>query len=488
MRRSRRLSPLRRFRPRTTLVALLVAAGLVSGPPAAAVQTDPGHAGGGGAAAAAGSSVADARLAFTRGVLAFHDGDYETARARFEEAARLAPEDGTARYWLGLAELNLGRPAAAAGALRASLDAPEPPAAEPGEVRARLEEAERRARAAEPAEAEPVPAPAWGGDFRVLPEVPRWDLRLSLSAGSDSNPNLLGDDLVLLSPDGELIEGEESDTVVLGDLRLGLQGADDERGLSWGVVLTGHQTLYSDFDYLDLGRLGAVAQVAWGADPLGYLSGPFGYARVPMGRAPVSVLVQAGAERHWIDGEELADGLVAGGTLAVRQAGRGQTQLEVSWRDLDFEAVPSSPADADEEIVRATLAQYLYFGRRDRYLRLDARAGERDGAPSRDASIAAAGAEVSLPFAGRFALYLTGSYEEQDYDRPESNPFTLTGPPREDEIVRFGGSLVWRALDRLFVSGRATWIDRDIGIEAPFGVPDLSYQRAVATLGVSWIF
>lgn len=473
-------SPIPRSAVPARLPVLVLALALCWAPGATAQAPDPVPA----EASASAAPLADARLAFTRGVLAFHDGDFEAARERFREAVRLAPDDGTASYWLGLAELNLGRPAEAAAAIRRALDAPEPPAADRSEVLARLEQAE----AAAPGVEEAVPAPGWGGDFRVLPEVPPWDLRLSLAAGTDSNPNLLGDDLVLATPDGEVVEGEESDTVVLGDVRFGLQGADEEREVVYGVVLRGHQSLNSDFDYLDLARVGVTGQLAWGADPLGYLSGPFGYSRVPMGRSPVSVLLQAGAERHWLDGDVLADGLLAAGTLAVREGGRGQTQLEVSWRKLDFDEAPRGFARPDDTELRATLAQYLYLGRRDRYLRLDATAGERDAGLPRDASLTAAGAELSLPLAERLVLYVTGAWEEEDFDEPESNPFTFTGPPREDETVRLGGSLVWRALDRLFVSGRATWTDRDIGVEAPFSVPDLSYQRTVATVGVSWIF
>lgn len=438
---------------------------------------------------------ADAALAFTHGVLAFHREDFETARERFGEVVRLAPEDGNARYWLGLTELNLGRPSEAASSFRQSLDAARPPDVPRDEVRSSLAEAERRAAEVAPAEHEPVPAPGWTGDFAVLPEVRPWDLRVSLAAGTDSNPNLLADDLVLATPDGEVVEGQESDTVLLADLRLGFQrggGAGGDGNLSYGVAFRGSRSAYSDFDFLDATHLDATVQLAWGRDPAGYVTGPLGYARVPFGRTPVSVLVQVGLSRDELEGDGLspsgADGTLGAATLVLREAGWGQTQIEGSWRDLDFDDDLPGPLARSGEEVRGRIAQYLYLGHRNRYLRLDAAAGQRDAGASRDASLTEAGAELSLPLARGWTLYASGSWTRDDYDEPESNLFTFAGPAREDDVVRLGGSLVWRALDRLFVSGRVTRIDHDIEVDAPFGVPDLSYERTVATIGMSWIF
>lgn len=476
------------------LVLLLVLVAVLPGPSRLlAAEGDAGAAGPAGTAPAA-----DAKLAFGRGVLAFHDGDFDVAREHFAEAVRLAPEDGTARYWLGVTELNRGRPAEAARAIRESLDAPRTPSVPAEEVRATLADAERRAaRAAAappgpPGEAEPMPAPGWVGDVAVLPEVRPWDLRVSLAAGTDSNPNLLAEDLVLTTPDGEVVEGEESDTVVLADLRLGLQRVDESKDLAYGLALRGSHAAYSDFDDLDQTHLDATAQLAWGRDPLGYVTGPLGYTRVPFGRTPVSVLVQVGVSRDDLEGEGATDlsvdGLLGGAALIFREGGWGQTQLEGSWRDLDFDDDGAGPLARSGEEVRGGVVQYLYLGRRNRYLRVDIAAGQRDAGVSRDASLTEAGAELSLPLARRWTLYASGSYAREDYDEPESNLFTFSGPAREDDVVRVGGSLVWRALERLFVTGRVTRIDHDIDMDAPFGAPDLSYERTVATLGVSWIF
>lgn len=468
--------------------ALLVLGLLLPGaPPLAAAE--------GAEAARSTAPRADAALAFTRGVLAFHDGDFAAARERFEEAVQLAPDDGTARYWLGLTLLNLGEPAEAARAIRESLEAERPPAVDRAEARARLAEAEQRTGHEAP-EATLVPAPGWGGDFAVLPEVPRFEGRLFLGAGSDSNPNLLSADLTLTTPEGDPVEGEEADLVLLADARFAFQyssgGAGTGPARTWGLVLRGTQSLHDDFDYLDLGRTEAVAHLALGKDPLGYLTGPFGYARVPLGRSRVAFLVQVGASRDWLDGLGFAQRVVGGASLAVNEGAWGQTHLSASYQDEDFDDDPGAPLDAilarSGERTGGELAQYLFFGRRNRYLRLGVGAGDRDAGAAYDASWQEANAEASLPLAGRWTLYLSGALRSDDYDEPVSNLFAPAGEPRKDDETRLGGALVFRAFDRLFVSGRVTWIDHEIDLPAGFATPDLSYQRTLATLGVSWIF
>lgn len=440
---------------------------------------------------------ADAGLAFTRGVLAFHDGDFDEARARLEEAARLDPGDGTARYWLGLAYLNLGRPADAARAIRQGLAAERPAAVDPAEARARLAEAERRAEREVP-EAALVPAPGWGGDLAVLPEVPRFEGRLHLAAGLDSNPNLMPPDLVLAAPDGTVVDGEESDLVLLADARLAVQrtggGGESVGGAAatWGLVLRGSQALHQDFGDLDVGRVEAVAHLALGKNPLGYLTGPFGYARVPFGALRVAFLAQVGAARDWLDGEGYADRRVAGASLAIAQGTWGQTQVSASWEDVDFDDDPVPPFNEvlarSGERLAGELAQTFFLGRRNRSLRLAVGAGERDAGAAFDASFEEASAEASLPLAPRWTLYLAAAQRREDYDDPVSNLFAPGGDPRRDEETRLAASLVFRARDRLFVSGRVTWIDHRIDLPAGFATPDLSYERTIATLGASWTF
>lgn len=399
---------------------------------------------------------ADADLAFTRGVLAFHEGDFAAARDHFEEALRLAPGHEEASRWLELAGRNLDRP-------------PESPL---------------------------VAAPAWGGDFAVLPEVPGFEGRLFLGAGSDSNPNLMPADLVLATPEGDPVDGEESDVVLMADARLAFQHAGGEAGggpaRTWGLVVRGAQSLHEEFDYLDQGRVEAVGHLALGKDPLGYLTGPFGYARVPFGESRVALLAQVGASKDWLDGEGFADRLVAGASVSLNEGAWGQTRVSASYQDEDFDDDPGAPFEEllarSGERIRGELAQYLFFGRRDRYLRLGVAAEERDAGAAFDSSSEEASAETSLPLAGRWTLYLAGALRRQDFDEPASNPFDPFGEPRQDDETRLGAAMVFRAAGNLFVSGRVAWIDHEIDLPAGFAAPDLSYQRTLATLGVSWFF
>ena len=442
--------------------------------------------------------LADAELAFTHGVLAFHDGDFETARAAFEEAVRLAPGDGRARQWLGVTLLDLDLPREAATALRASLDARRPPA-DRAEVRARLAEAERRARG-EAGGSALVAAPGWGGDFAVLPEVPRFDGRLFLGVGADSNPNLLPDGLVLATPGGDPVAGAASDTVALADARLAVQAVDAEAGHSLGLVLHGAQSLHDTFGYLDLRRLGGVAQLALGKDPLGYATGPLGYARVPFGRSRWTWLLQAGWQTDSLDGHGFDDAFLAGTSLALEEPGAGsvggRTWLGVSFVDRSFDGDPSGSLKdilgRSGTELRGELAQYLFLSRRDRYLRLAVAAGRRDAGAAFDASSLEGSGELSLPLAAlgapRWTVYATGAYRRDEYDHAVSNLFAPTADPRQDREIRVGGSVVFRAVADLFVSGRVTWIDHRIDTPAGFAAPDLSYDRTLATLGLSWVF
>jgi|GEM_PF-1221494 len=470
-----------------------------------AVMTSPALAAEGGVGAspaARPAPAADARLAFTDGILAFYDKHWEEARTHFEEAVRLAPEDGTARYWLGVTYLNLGRPADAVREIEASLRAHDPARVDPAEVRSRLAEAKARARGvgAEGAEAALVPAPRWGGGFAVLPETPRFDGRLYLGIGTDSNPYLMPDGLVLVTPGGTVLDGAESDTVLLADVRLAGQWVDEASGRTAGVVVRGSQSVHDQFDELDLRRLGVVGQLALGKDPLGYLTGPLGYARVPFGESRWALLVQAGASKDWLNGEGFSDQRAGAVTGLLNEAGSsrgshrigGQTRLAVSYRDTSFDADRGGAAgeilDRGGEEIGATLGQYLFFARRNRYLRLSVGAFDRNAGAAYDASSVVADGELSLPLAARVTLYLSGAWRTDDYDESVSNPFAPAGEPRQDDELRLGGSLVVRAMARLFVSGRVTWIDHQIDLPGGFGTPDLSYDRTVATVGLSWIF
>lgn len=435
----------------TRILIAAVLLGLVAGGPLGA-QQEAGEPSPGRSSAQGPAPLADAKLAFTRGVLAFHDGDFAAAREHFEEALRLASGEPHAREWLELTRRHLDRPAETALA----------------------------------------PRPEWSGDFAVLPEAPRFEGRLYVGAGADSNPNLMPEDLVLATPGGEPVDGAEADTLLLADVRLALQAVNEEAGRAFGVVLRGGQTLHDAFDYLDFGRVEAVAHLALGKDPLGYLTGPFGYARVPSGRSRFALLLQAGAGKDWLDGEGFADRLLAGAALAMNQGGWGQARVELSYRDAERD---DDPTGALGEVLaltgdehRVELAQVFFFGRRNRSLKLGVAAGERDVGAAFDASSVEVLGEVSLPLAPRWTFYLDGAWRADDYDERVSNLFNPGGDPREDEERRLGGSLLFRATERLFLSGRVAWTDHEIDMPGGFSTPDLSYERTVVAVGLTWLF
>jgi tetratricopeptide (TPR) repeat protein len=460
------------------LALLCVGVALWAPPPAAAQETQ-GEA-----------PLADARLAFARGVVAYHAGDFETARQRFEEAARLSPDDGTVHHWLGLTYLNLDRPQDAAGAFRSSLRARLAPP-EPEEVRARLEEARRRVREAL-LDRPPLPAPDWIGTFRVLPETPSFDGRVYLGFGQDSNPNLLPDDLTVTSPDGDSVSGEDSDTAILADARVGFQAVNEEAGRTFGVALLGSQSLYGDFDYLDFRRLGGVATFSLGKEPAGFLTGPLGYIRTPRGLSRITFMVQVGISKDWLDGDDFADRLEGAVTLGLNEGDWGQTRLSAGYRDTEFEDDPSGVTGdflaRSGEALGGELAQYFYLGARNRYIRLGVGLWEHDAGLAFDRSTLELSGELAQPLGGRTTLYLSAGRRADDYDEPVSNRFDPFGEPREDEVLTLGGSLVVRVLDCLFVSGRASWTDHEIDQPAAFVAPDLSYERTFAALGATWTF
>ena len=74
-----------------------------------------------GVAAGAQEESAAAAVAFSDGVRAFQAGRDADALQRFGDAVKLDPANGTARYWLGLTLLRLGRPGEAVEQIERSL-------------------------------------------------------------------------------------------------------------------------------------------------------------------------------------------------------------------------------------------------------------------------------------------------------------------------------------------------------------------------------
>lgn len=406
-------------------------------------------------APAAAAATADAEVAFAFGLAAFHRGDYEEAAERFAAAVEADPDHAEASAWLERARRAAAGEEIAAGPLAAA-----PPLEEFG-------------------------------------DVPPWELDLRASFGNDSNPLRIADGVVAVSPDGtRVFVGPESDTVI----GLGVRGAlapvrgRGSRGGGWTLALVGegYQAIYDEIDFYDFTRLGATAQLAWGGDPSGFLAGPLGYLRVPLGNPRVGLLLQGGLTEDELDGEGYISTTAASASIFLRQGAAGTTRLSATWLDEEFDRDGSGIFEASGTVVEAELAQTFYLGRRERFLRLAAAAGERDAGAAFDASTLGARAELALPFGDGWTLTLAGGLERIDYDAVESNPvfgFLPVDEAREDTDTRLGAALSWAVTPRFLLTGRVSWTDRDADI-GPVAeqFTDYDYERTVAAVGFRWSF
>lgn len=393
------------------------------------------------------AATADAEVAFAFGLAAYHRGDFDEAVERFAQAVEADPDDQAARAWLDRARRR------AAG---------EDPAA--------------------PAAPEPPPLDAFGA-------VPPWEVELRASIGDDSNPALLADGVLYAGPDGALFDGPESDVVIAAGLRAAVAPV---RGGEWTLALVGeaYQAVYDELDFLDFGRLGAAAQLAWGADPSGFLAGPLGYLRVPIGNPRFGLLLQGALADDELDGEGYAATGSAAASLFWRQGAAGATRLSAVYRDQDFEGDGSGAFEASGTETEAEIEQTVYLGARNRFVRLAAAAGERDAGAAFDRSSVGGRAELALPLGAAWTLTLAGGAERTEYDGVESNPLFGRFPvdeAREDTVTRLGAALSWALTPRFLLTGRAAYTDRDADL-GPVAEQflDYDYERTVVAVGFRW--
>ncbi len=342
--------------------------------------------------------------------------------------------------------------------------------------------------------------PRYCGPF--WPEVARWrwDGWLGLSTGWDSNPNFLDDEMVLRTFDGDTVRGAAPDDVRDLDARLAFyrlnerNGADmaDQKsnGLSLGLTLEGGQSFYREFDYLDLAQSRAVVHLAWGKDPLSYLTGALGYSRVPHGAGPVSVLLQIGYTFTQLDGEMYFRGAGIALSMTARETPFTDTQLELIYQDLDFEETLLEGRDRSGNLRAIDLSQFFYLKRRNRYLRLGFMAGERDADRAYARSFIQPYLEATLPLKPNWSVLLTGSVRSTDFDYPESNLFLPTAATdrREDTTVAATLRLVWSIRPDLLLTAAWHHTDRDSKMELPPGIAGLDYERTQGTFGFRWLF
>ena len=453
-------------------------------PLAVAAQPEPSDADG---------PLATAEVAFTYGLAAYQEGDLDEAERLLAEAVAHQPEHGGAWYWLGLVHLRQGEGEAAERAFERALSARREPPVE----RARVRDDLARARRLGTGEEAVVAAPVYAGEVVTLQALPRWEGRLGLSYGDDSNPALLPEDLPAFLPDGDFVQGEESDSVIAADLRLEIHPFYGRGGWTLGAGLAGRQALFDDAGSLDFRHTRGFAHLAWGGDPAGYLVGPLGYTRVPVGNRRVALLFQAAVTEDELDGETFGESVEAAAAVTFRETGHAATQLDLVFRDEEFaddarvvlDPLGFFPGDREETSLR--LSQWLYFASRNGYLRLSALAGERDAGGDFDSDLTELAAEVALPLSPRLFVFLSGALGEEDYDGLGSNPLfgTFFGDePRQDETTRLSAAVTFAATPRLWVTLRGTSIDRDVALGAADQVLDLDTDRTVASIGLRWFF
>jgi len=435
--------------------------------------------------AEAGSAVA--QVSFTEGLVAFEEGDAAAAARLFAAAVENEPDEGTFLHWLGLAELRLGRAAEAAAHFEASLRARQPPAA----GRARVEGDLRLARTAAAAGAVAVTAPDYRPETLRFADLPRWEGRIALALGGDSNPELVTEERPFALPGETVPGGVPSDAVASLDAEAGFHPFYDRRGWSLGLDLSGHQSAYREEHDLDLTFVEGAASLGWGGDPRGALEGPLGALQVPAGQERLALLLQAGGSRAWLAGDLYRSTVDAAASLFVRESPATTTRVGASWSDRDFFPAGLPLLRPSGRELAGSVEQWIALGRPDRSLRLGAVAGRYGADPAFERTFGAATAEAAAPLARRWTLYLTGEVRRDRYANRESNlalPGDPLAPPRRDTTRRASAAAVWRATDRLSWSLRASQAWRRSNVEIPFSGPLLDFDRTVVSLGAAWLF
>jgi len=392
-------------------------------------------------ASAAERSTATAEVAFTYGVRAYNHGDFAEAVRLFREALEADPGYADARQWLSLAERRQREGAAV------------------------------------------VTAPGFGG-LLPLRDQPPFDLRLGAAYGTDSNP------AQVTNRTFGVLTRVVHDRVTDLDLRAATypfygRGSDDPRN-GWSLGLTGQVKAdrFQDLDSLNERQWSAAVQLAWGSDPLGYLTGPLGYTRVPFGHSPFSLLLQAGRTDTRINGDPQLTADEAALTLVAREAVVTATQVEL---DVQRRNYIDGFEKADFWSVGAS--QFFFLGRRDRYLRFGVSRGKENDGLRFDTTSLEGTAELALPLTDRVVVQLAGSRRK---DESESS-FPIFLSSRFDTTTdRVAAALSWEVGRHLYVTGRASWSERRT--DTPFFIvsPVLlafdKYQRTVASVGIQWVW
>jgi hypothetical protein len=427
----------------------------------------------------------DSLVAFAEGVEAYEGGDFGAAVERLGEAVRLAPEDGSARYWLGLALLQSGKADEAVRAIEAALTAAEPPAVERGEAEATLAKARAAAKGGPGAAVSEVAVPTWSGFDIGYDRRTGLSGSLEIAAAADSNPNLLSRETKLPDGSGGTISGRSKDKVGDLDLRLAYVPAGTPGGWTIGLGLDAGTSKYQDFSALDTATASGRVSFARGADPRGYLPGPLGPAETPFGGARASFVAQAGGSAVWLDGDSYLRSADVGLGWTLREGTSTSTAIDLAYSDRSFSGTHKKRSGDD---LSAGLHQTFFLGRSDRSFSLgvtavNRSAGRRFASERRSAEVG-----LALPIGARCGLNLSGSYLNEKFDHPESNLFSPFGPPREDDTTRGAAAFTWAPSAKLRFAARAAFARRTSNVDLGSGLPDLDYRRTELGLTAAWTF
>jgi len=390
---------------------------------------------------------AEAEVDLAEGLSALDRGDVAAAIDWLEKATELDPEKGTPRYRQGLALLRLGRVREAAAEIEASLAAPQ------------------------------------AVDDRGL-----WEGTVGLSAAADSNPHLLSDTLSLPAPGpgGQVIRGAESDGLARVDLRLGIYPFHSREGPNLGVVLETRRSFLFNFGYLDLGQARGAVQLAFGSDPKGFFEGPLGIARIPFDGSRFSALFQAGGAVYRLGSDPFLQTMDGAAAFSFRETAGTSTRFDLGYSDRHFSGGPRFDPRHSGQDLSLGVSQLFYFGGLSRSLRLGASGADRRAGPEFAGSYLEGNGELVWPLGLRLSAVLEGRVRKDRYDRPESNLFDPTGPPRRDTTLQSAATLVWAASVRLRWTLRGIYTTRNSNVDLGDGLPDLGYRRKVISVGLSW--
>jgi hypothetical protein len=347
------------------------------------------------------------------------------------------------------------------------------------------------------------PAPE---EERYVDRVKLWSGRIVLGALGDSNPALLSEEISLSIPESrKALHGGDADSAETTELGLALYPfarGDQERPWHLGLSLDARQSLYDQVDYFDAGEMRATAHLARGSSPSGFLRGPGGASRVPIGLSRSTLLFQAGASETTLDRDPYFSTSWESASFGFRPHRSYGVQVDLEATDRRFEEEPAIGRRSGSE-WRAALVQTLYLRRENRTLRLSAETGRRAAGRPFSGEVLRGEIELTLPLGTRANLLASATAQRDRYSHRESDlyftAFNAFDPEftdeehhdgrmlRRDRLARGALALDVRLRASLHLIGRASWVDHSSNLRLG-GLKPLDYRRTLTSLGVAWSF